>query len=80
MKNAIYAIMTGLEIFYKPTSILGLLVAGGMLFLLIGGITMPSYPQVSDFFLKWGGILLAIGIVGWFFFIIPTIMRNWGKL
>ena len=73
-------VMSWLNILYKPTSILGLLVAAGLSFLFIGGITISTHQQVSDFFLTWGKPLLLIGIAGWLLYIIPSLIRNWGKL
>jgi len=64
------------KILYKPKSILGLLIAGGILFLLIGGISIPISKEVSQFFLSTGYFFLGIGIVGWLFFLLPTIIRN----
>ena len=72
--------MTGLKIFYKPTSILGLSVAVGLFFLFIGGMAIPIQKEVSDFFLGWGKTLLIVGISGWLLYIIPSLIRNWGKL
>ncbi|TRZ54166.1 hypothetical protein D4Q76_02985 [archaeon] len=64
------------KILYKPKSILGLLIAGGILFLLIAGISIPVNKEVSQFFLSTGYSLLGIGIVGWLFFLLPSIVRN----
>lgn len=71
--------MVSLNILYKPKSILGLLVAGGILFLLIAGLTLTLSDKVSQFFLTWGSIFLTIGIVGWLFYIVPGILRNLGR-
>lgn len=65
------------RVVFKPKSILALLVVSGIIFLLLGGATMAVHEQTSNFFTKWGGILLTIGIVGWLFFVIPTIKRLW---
>ena len=69
-----------LKILFKPKSILGLLVAVGLLFLLLSGLSMEFSQQVSEFFLKWAKILLFIGIAGWLLYIIPVVVRNWGNL
>jgi hypothetical protein len=57
--------MTWLKIFYKPTSILGLLVAVGLFFLFIGGMAIPIQKEVSDFFLGWGKTLLILNRYCW---------------
>jgi len=68
-----------LEIIFQPKSIVGLLVAVGLLFLLIGGLTIPMNQDVSGFFLIWGGFLFVIGLIGWLCFFIPAVARNWGR-
>lgn len=47
-----------LQILYKPKSILGLLVAVGLLFILLSGLTLPVQKDVSEFFLDRGKTLL----------------------
>jgi hypothetical protein len=69
-----------LKILYEPKSILGLLTAVGLLFLMLSGLSMPIQQNVSQFFLSWGKILLTIGISGWLLFVIPAILRNWSRL
>lgn len=68
-----------LSIFYKPKSILGLFVAGGILFLLISGATITINAEMHDFFFKWVLIMFLIGIAGWMLFIIPTIVGLFSK-
>ena len=68
-----------LNILFKPKSILGLLVAAGILFLLIGGGLISVSGAASAFFISTGGLLLFIGLVGWAFFVIPTIARNFAR-
>jgi FtsH-binding integral membrane protein len=69
--------MTGvLAVLYKPKSILGLLVATGIVFIFIAGATLTINKDVHAFFLMWGSIFMAIGLIGWFFFVVPTIARN----
>ena len=69
-----------LNILYKPKSILGLIVAVGLLFILLSGLTMQFTKEVSEFFLSWGKTLLTIGIAGWLLYLLPSIIRNWSKL
>jgi hypothetical protein len=69
-----------LKILFKPKSILGLLVAVGLLFILFSGLSLSFSQPVADFFLHWGKIILIIGIVGWLLYIIPAVARNWGRL
>jgi len=72
--------MDYLKILFQPKSILGLLVAVGLLFLLLSGLSMSLNKETSDFFLNWGKILLLIGIAGWLLYLLPSIIRNWGKM
>lgn len=69
-----------LSILFKPKSILGLLVAAGILFLMIAGATVTLSEEVHDFFFTFGLIFFFIGIGGWLFFIVPAIMRNISRL
>ncbi len=69
-----------LQILFKPKSILGLLVAVGLLFILLSGLSLELSTVISEFFLKWGKICLLIGIAGWLLYIIPAVVRNWANL
>ena len=69
-----------LKILYKPKSVLGLLVAVGLLFILLIGLTLQYSPEISEFFKSWGKWLLTIGIVAWLLYMLPSIVRNWSKL
>jgi hypothetical protein len=72
--------MDYLKILYKPKSILGLLVAVGLLFLLLGGLSLEFSEKISEYFISWGKWLLFIGIIGWLLYALPTIVKNWAKL
>ena len=65
-----------IKVIFKPKSILALLVVAGIVFLFIGGMSIPFQKEVSAFFLTTGTILLVIGLIGWLFFIVPAIVRN----
>lgn len=69
-----------LKILYRPKSILGLCVAVGLGFLLIGGLAIEISEPVSNFFIHWGKILVFLGFIGWLLYALPSIIRNWSRL
>lgn len=54
-----------LEVIFRPKSILGFIIAAGIVFLLIAGLTINVDRDVHNFFLAAGIILLAIGLPIW---------------
>ena len=67
------------KIIFQPKSIIGLMIAAGILFLLIGGLTLSVNQSVSGFFIYYGKLLFIIGFVGWLAFFIPAVIRNWSR-
>lgn len=69
-----------IKVIYEPKSVVSLLVVSGIIFIFFSGVAMPWNTSVAQFFEKWGKIFLTIGLAGWAFFILPTIIRNLQKL
>ena len=68
-----------IKILFQPKSLTSFLVAVGVIFLFVSGLTLEISEKTSEYFSSWGNILLIIGLIGWGFFIIPAILRNLGK-
>lgn len=64
-----------LEVIFRPKSILGFIIAAGIVFLLIAGLTINLAPDVHRFFLAAGAILLAIGLPVWGVYIYRSLRR-----
>lgn len=68
------------KIDFTPKSLTSFLVAMGIVFIMISGLTIEISDEMSNFFGSWGKIILIIGLIGWAAFIIPAIIRNFSKL